>query len=63
MGYSQNEPVNIAVMSAIDAAYDLLQRYEAWMRSLGDPNALQIHQMLLLVILKRAPTYYKQPEC
>lgn len=43
MGYSQNEPVNIAVMSAIDAAviHLIVKGMKRGMWSLGDPNALQ----------------------
>ncbi len=42
MGYSQNEPVNIAVMSAIDAAviHLIVQGMKRGMWSPGDPNAL-----------------------
>lgn len=43
MGYSQNEPVNIAVMSAIDAAviHLIVQGMKRGMWSPGDPNAMQ----------------------
>ncbi|MEZ9339817.1 CsgG/HfaB family protein [Vibrio splendidus] len=43
MGYSQNEPVNIAVMSAIDAAviHLIVKGMKRGMWSPGDPNALQ----------------------
>ncbi|MGF1845452.1 CsgG/HfaB family protein [Vibrio lentus] len=43
MGYSQNEPVNIAVMSAIDAAviHLIVKGIKRGMWSPGDPNALQ----------------------
>ncbi|EGU42765.1 MULTISPECIES: CsgG/HfaB family protein [Vibrio] len=43
MGYSQNEPVNIAVMSAIDAAviHLIVKGMKRGMWSPGDPNAMQ----------------------
>lgn len=43
MGYSQNEPVNIAVMSAIDAAviHLIVKGMKRGMWSPGDPNALE----------------------
>ncbi|WP_261881891.1 CsgG/HfaB family protein [Vibrio pelagius] len=43
MGYSQNEPVNIAVMSAIDAAviHLIVQGMKRGMWSPGDPSAMQ----------------------
>ncbi|PML49790.1 curli production assembly/transport protein CsgG [Vibrio lentus] len=43
MGYSHNEPVNIAVMSAIDAAviHLIVKGMKRGMWSPGDPNALQ----------------------
>ncbi|PMG97567.1 CsgG/HfaB family protein [Vibrio lentus] len=43
MGYSQNEPVNIAVMSAIDAAviHLIVKGMKRGMWSPGDPDALQ----------------------
>ena len=43
MGYSQNEPVNIAVMSAIDAAviHLIVKGMKRGIWSPGDPNALQ----------------------
>ncbi|MEZ8613442.1 CsgG/HfaB family protein [Vibrio sp. 10N.222.51.C8] len=43
MGYSQNEPVNIAVMSAIDAAviHLIVKGMKRGMWSPGDPNALK----------------------
>lgn len=43
MGYSQNEPVNIAVMSAIDAAviHLIVKGMKRGMWSPGDPNAMR----------------------
>ena len=43
MGYSQNEPVNIAVMSAIDAAviHLIVKGMKRGMWSPGDPNAMK----------------------
>ncbi|MEZ9645544.1 CsgG/HfaB family protein [Vibrio sp. 10N.261.52.C2] len=43
MGYSQNEPVNIAVMSAIDAAviHLIVKGMKRGVWSPGDPNALE----------------------
>ncbi|PML55525.1 CsgG/HfaB family protein [Vibrio lentus] len=43
MGYSQNEPVNIAVMSAIDAAviHLIVKGMKRGMWSPGDPNAIR----------------------
>ncbi|MEZ9891359.1 CsgG/HfaB family protein, partial [Vibrio lentus] len=43
MGYSHNEPVNIAVMSAIDAAviHLIVKGMKRGMWSPGDPNAIR----------------------
>ncbi|MCZ8488092.1 hypothetical protein O9992_13790 [Vibrio lentus] len=54
--------VNIAVMSAIDAAviHLIVSCMKRGMWSPGDPN-VHYKIQLLLVIPKRAPTYCKQP--